>query len=48
MSSQQLSDLTHQEDPWRSARKGLAPGERGNSTITKAAMAEFYSSLASG
>ena len=44
-SSQWLSDLTHQEDPWRDARVNLAPGERGNAEITHAAMAEYYSSL---
>lgn len=44
-SSQWLSDLTHQEDPWAEARRGLAPGERGNRKISHAAMAEYYSSL---
>jgi uncharacterized phage-associated protein len=45
LSSQELSNLTHQEDPWVNARKGLRPGERGNREITHAAMAEYYSSL---
>ena len=45
MSSQQLSDLTHREEPWREARKGLEPGERGNRVITHESMAEYYSSL---
>ena len=40
-----LSELTHSEDPWKKARRGLAPGERGNNEITKAAMLEYYSSL---
>ncbi|MEM7583553.1 MAG: type II toxin-antitoxin system antitoxin SocA domain-containing protein [Acidobacteriota bacterium] len=44
-SSQWLSELTHQEDPWREARDGLAPGQRGNSLISEAAMAEYYGSL---
>ncbi len=44
-SSQWLSDLTHREDPWRDARKGLAPGERGCSEISNAAMAEYYSAI---
>ena len=44
-SSQYLSDLTHMEDPWKNAREGLAPGERGDREITHAAMAEYYSSL---
>ena len=43
--SQWLSDLTHQEDPWINARKGLPPGQRGNQEITLAAMAEYYGSL---
>ena len=45
--SQWLSDLTHSEDPWRDARKGLAPSERGNHEITHASMAEYYSRIAS-
>ena len=44
-SSQWLSDLTHKEDPWLNARKGLALGQRGNEEITQAAMAEYYGSL---
>lgn len=45
MSSQELSNLTHQEDPWKNARKGMTAGERGSSEITLAAMAEYYGSL---
>lgn len=44
-SSQWLSELTHREKPWRDARCGLGPLDRGNSEITKAAMADYYSSL---
>jgi uncharacterized phage-associated protein len=44
--SQWLSDLTHMEDPWKIARKGLADNERGNSEITNDSMQEYYSSLA--
>jgi uncharacterized phage-associated protein len=43
--SQWLSDLTHNEDPWIQARRGLAPGERGENEITLASMAEYYGSL---
>jgi uncharacterized phage-associated protein len=43
--SQALSDLTHQEDPWIKARAGLAPLERGNRDISLGDMAEYYSSL---
>jgi uncharacterized phage-associated protein len=45
MSSQDLSNLTHQEPPWRLARKGLQPDERGSNVISLASMAEYYSSL---
>lgn len=43
--AQWLIDLTHSEEPWKQARAGLAPGERGNREITLASMAEYYSSL---
>lgn len=43
--SQWLSDLTHSEKPWQDARRGIPDGERGNTEITHAAMAEYYSSL---
>lgn len=44
-SGQWLSDLTHSEAPWKDARKGLDPGERGDNEITLAAMEEYYGSL---
>lgn len=44
-SPQWLSDLTHLEDPWKDARKGLAPGERSGRPITLESMAEYYESL---
>ncbi len=44
-SSQWLSDLTHQEDPWIDARGDLKKGERGSEEITLASMAEYYGSL---
>jgi uncharacterized phage-associated protein len=44
-SPQWLSDLTHSEAPWKDARKGLDPGERGDEVIRTAAMAEYYGSL---
>lgn len=40
-----LSELSHSEAPWKDARKGLAPGERGSREITHASMAEYYDSL---
>lgn len=44
-SAQWLIDLTHAEDPWKQARAGLGPGERGDREITLAAMADYYSGL---
>lgn len=41
----ELSQLTHQEDPWREARRGISEGERGNNEITIASMAWYYQSL---
>ena len=43
--AQWLIDLSHAEEPWKNARKGLAPMERGNNIISHDSMAEYYSSL---
>jgi len=43
--AQWLIDLSHQEDPWILARKGLKTGERGSHEITLESMANYYSSL---
>lgn len=40
-----LSELTHRENPWAHARRGLGPGQRSSTEITPASMAEFYGSL---
>jgi len=40
-----LSELTHREDPWKKARKGLPPQERSRREITRASMSLYYSSL---
>jgi uncharacterized phage-associated protein len=42
MTAQYLSDLTHLEDPWKDAWDN---GKGANSVITKAALAEYYSSI---
>lgn len=47
MNAQMLSDLTHNEQPWKQARRGMAEGSRGRSEISCASMAEYYSSLSS-
>ncbi len=44
-SVQWLIDLSHMEEPWKQARKGLPPLERGNRVIPLDAMAHYYSSL---
>lgn len=44
-SPQYLSDLTHSEMPWREARVGLSPLDRGAREITRASMAEYYESI---
>ena len=44
-SSQWLSDLTHMEDPWKLARRGLADDQRGDREITLDSMMEYYSGL---
>ena len=43
--SQWLSDLTHSEEPWIQARKGLTPSQRGSRVITLSSMVEYYESL---
>jgi uncharacterized phage-associated protein len=43
--SQWLSDLTHQEDPWKTARSGIPSGEPSSAVISLASMAEYYGSL---
>ncbi|MCY4233389.1 MAG: DUF4065 domain-containing protein [Bacteroidetes bacterium] len=43
---QWLSTLTHMEDPWKKARRGLPPRERGKNVITLESMAEYYEHIA--
>lgn len=43
--AQWLSDLTHMEEPWIEARKGLKPGERGAAEIQLSTMLEYYSGV---
>lgn len=42
ITSLQLELLTHQEDPWIEARKGLSPVENGNRVISEESMRTFY------
>ncbi len=43
--AQQLSELTHREDPWRIAREGVPDGSRSQNEITPAMMFEYYHGL---
>jgi uncharacterized phage-associated protein len=43
--AQYLSELTHLEQPWVSARANLKPGQRGESEISLESMVEYYGSL---
>ncbi len=43
--AQWLSDLTHREQPWLLARRGLPDGDRGNHEITLSSLEEYYGSL---
>ena len=44
-SAQWLSDQTHSDAPWLTARKGLSDADRGDHEISLESMAEYYSSL---
>lgn len=43
--AQWLSDLTHMEEPWRNARKGIPDGQPSSKVISLNDMMEYYSSL---
>ena len=47
-SAQWLIELTHMEDPWKQARRGLQPLERGNRLMSLDTIADYYSSLPVG
>ncbi len=42
---QWLSELTHNEDPWKSARHGCSPGTNCSNIITKESMQSYYGGL---
>lgn len=42
---QWLRELTHREDPWKKARKGLPAGASSQTVITPESMALYYGSL---
>jgi uncharacterized phage-associated protein len=43
--AQWLIDLSHSEEPWQKARRGLPETARGTRTISLDSMADYYSSL---
>lgn len=43
--AEQLSDLTHVEEPWQMAREGLDPNDRGNGVINRRWMKAYYGAL---
>jgi uncharacterized phage-associated protein len=45
MKAYELSDLTHNEAPWRDARGETPPGEPSRAVITDKAMYEYYDGL---
>ena len=48
MTANALEVLTHDETPWKEARRGLASLERGNNNISLKAMKNYYSSIYEG
>lgn len=40
-----LRELTHSEEPWKIARRGLPDTENSNAVISKESMGEYYGSL---
>jgi len=42
MTSLQLELLTHQEEPWKEARKGLSPTDTSNQIISPVTMKRYY------
>ena len=40
-----LRELTHREDPWKLARRGVSPGAPSKAAITLASMSLYYGSL---
>lgn len=45
LDGRQLSYLTHAEQPWRDARRGLSPTETSRVEITPDAMQQYYSAV---
>jgi uncharacterized phage-associated protein len=47
LSGQQLSDKTHAERPWLTAREGCEPGERSTTEISLEVLQDYFGGLAS-
>jgi uncharacterized phage-associated protein len=41
-SASKLREMTHQEDPWKNARKGYGPADKCEKEITRAAIMEYF------
>jgi uncharacterized phage-associated protein len=48
MSAYELEKLTHSEDPWKSARGGIAPDEASNAIISHDDMRRYYRARLNG
>lgn len=42
LSAMELSNMTHQERPWKEARLGVSDGERSTEVVDKEIMQEYY------
>lgn len=42
LTGDQLEEMTHREEPWLNARKGLAPAARSESLLSEEDMANYY------
>ena len=47
LNGQQLSDLSHNERPWREAREGAADGASSTNEVSLEVMQDFYSAMQS-
>ncbi|HLO48870.1 MAG TPA: type II toxin-antitoxin system antitoxin SocA domain-containing protein [Kamptonema sp.] len=48
LSAKRLEELTHSENPWIQARKGLEPAEKSTNIISHEQMKNYYASLGVG
>ncbi|WP_026927429.1 Panacea domain-containing protein [Granulicoccus phenolivorans] len=46
LAPQTLSEMTHRENPWREARRGLRPTARSDREISQDSMQQYYDAIA--